>query len=156
MAPEFAVINQPPFISESKCSSFVQHNQNLKCSIKFSSNSNHFPCRVVSSCFHLSIFGGIYCLRLRRPGIVGNRAHPRSLSEENNDLGGDQGKVLGIDLESLKILPKRGVFVGAMRCCLLDFTCKRVLAVEGVANAGYGVIEQWALLLRNVWPKVQF
>ncbi|GKV44615.1 hypothetical protein SLEP1_g51778 [Rubroshorea leprosula] len=41
-----------------------------------------------------------------------------------------------------------------MLCCLLVFTCKRVLVVEGVVNAGYGVIEQWALLLRNAWPKV--
>ncbi|GKV38414.1 hypothetical protein SLEP1_g46328 [Rubroshorea leprosula] len=31
---------------------------------------------------------------------------------------------------------------------------KRVLAVEEVVNARYGVIEQWALLLRNAWPKV--
>ncbi|GKV38674.1 hypothetical protein SLEP1_g46563 [Rubroshorea leprosula] len=33
-------------------------------------------------------------------------------------------------------------------------TKMRVLAVEEVVNAGYGVIEQWALLLRNAWPKV--
>ncbi|GKV44970.1 hypothetical protein SLEP1_g52105 [Rubroshorea leprosula] len=29
----------------------------------------------------------------------------------------------------------------------------RVLAVEKVVNARYGVIEQWALLLRKAWPK---
>ncbi|GKV38436.1 hypothetical protein SLEP1_g46349 [Rubroshorea leprosula] len=154
MTPESAVINQPSFISGSKCSSFVQHNQILKCSIKFSSKSNHFPCRVVSSCFNPSIFGGIYSLRLRRHGIVGGRAHLRSLSEENNDLGGDQGEVLGLNLKSLKILLKQGAFIWAMLCCLLVFTCKRLLAAEGVVNAGYGVIEQWALLLRNAWPKV--
>ncbi|GLT30043.1 hypothetical protein SLA2020_048670 [Shorea laevis] len=154
MAPESAIINRPSFISRSKCSSFVQHNRNLKRSIKFSSKSNQFPCHVVSSCFNPSIFCGIYSLRLRRPGIVGGRPHLGSLSEENNDLGGDQGEVLGLDLNSLKILLKQGVFIGAMLCCLLVFTCKRVLAVEGVVNAGYEVIEQWALLLRNVWPKV--
>ncbi|GKV53748.1 hypothetical protein SLEP1_g60264 [Rubroshorea leprosula] len=99
-------------------------------------------------------FGGIYSLRLRRPGIVGGGVHLRSLSEENNDLGGNQGEFLGLDLESLKILLKRGVFIGAMLYCLLVFVCKRVLAMEGVVNARYVVIEQWALLLRNAWPKV--
>ncbi|GKV38386.1 hypothetical protein SLEP1_g46301 [Rubroshorea leprosula] len=60
--------------------------------------------------------------------------HLRSLSVESNHLGGDQGEVLGLDLESLKILLKRGVFIGAMLYCLLVFACKRVLAVEGVVN----------------------
>ncbi|GLT28251.1 hypothetical protein SLA2020_031970 [Shorea laevis] len=106
MAPESVVINGPSFIFGSKCSFFVQHNRNLKCSIKFSSKSNHFPCRVVSKCFNPFIFGGIYSLRFRRPGIVGVRAHLRSLSEENNDLGGDQDEVLGLDLKSPKILLK--------------------------------------------------
>ncbi|GLT35626.1 hypothetical protein SLA2020_100630 [Shorea laevis] len=82
MAPESAVINGPSFTSGSKCSSFVQHNRNLKCSIKFLSTSNHFPCRVVCDCFNPSIFCGIYILRLRRPHIVGSKAHLRSLSEE--------------------------------------------------------------------------
>ncbi|GLU17264.1 hypothetical protein SLE2022_336470 [Rubroshorea leprosula] len=153
MTPESAVINQPSFISGSKCSSFVQHNQILKCSIKFSSKSNHFPCRVVSSCFNPSIFGGIYSLRLRRHGIVGGRAHLRSLSEENNDLGGDQGEVLGLNLKSLKILLKQGVFIWAMLCCLLFFACKRVLAAEGLVNAGYGVIKVAIFHLTGITPK---
>ncbi|GKV47840.1 hypothetical protein SLEP1_g54699 [Rubroshorea leprosula] len=109
--------------------------------MKFSSKSNHFPCRVVLNCFNPSIFGGIYNSRLRRPGIVGSRAHLRSLSEENNDLGGDQGEVLvGLDLKSLKIFLKQGVFIWPTLCCLLVFECKRVLATEGVVNAGYEVV----------------
>ncbi|GKV48470.1 hypothetical protein SLEP1_g55281 [Rubroshorea leprosula] len=46
------------------------------------------------------------------------------------------------------------MFCGSMFCGFLVFWCKRVLAVEEVVNARYGVIEQWALLLRNAWPKV--
>ncbi|GLT26045.1 hypothetical protein SLA2020_011350 [Shorea laevis] len=41
-----------------------------------------------------------------------------------------------------------------MFCGFLVFCCKRVPAVEEVVYARYGVIEQWALLLRNAWPKV--
>ncbi|GKV38401.1 hypothetical protein SLEP1_g46316 [Rubroshorea leprosula] len=95
----------------------------------------------VSSCFNPSI-------------LVEFTVHLRSLSVESNHLGGDQGEDLGLDLESLKILLKRGVFIGAMLYCLLVFACKRVLAVERVVNVGYGVIERWALLLRNAWSKV--
>ncbi|PPR80231.1 hypothetical protein GOBAR_AA40482 [Gossypium barbadense] len=40
-----------------------------------------------------------------------------------------------------------------MVCGVLVFGCKRVFAVDGVANAGYGVIGQCILLLRNAWPK---
>ncbi|GKV38676.1 hypothetical protein SLEP1_g46565 [Rubroshorea leprosula] len=68
------------------------------------------------------VFGLLMGYHVFRTGKPKCRAHLRSLSEEKNDLGGDQGE--------------------------------RVLVVEGVVNAGYGVIEQWALLLRNAWPKV--
>ncbi|GKV38473.1 hypothetical protein SLEP1_g46385 [Rubroshorea leprosula] len=47
----------------------------------------------------------------------------------------DGGEVLGLDLESLKILLKWGVFLGAMFCGFWVFWCKRVLAVEEVVNA---------------------
>ncbi|GKV47838.1 hypothetical protein SLEP1_g54697 [Rubroshorea leprosula] len=41
-----------------------------------------------------------------------------------------------------------------MFCGFWVFWCKTVLAVEEVVNARYGVIKQWALLLRNACPKV--
>ncbi|GKV38667.1 hypothetical protein SLEP1_g46556 [Rubroshorea leprosula] len=78
----------------------------------------------------------------------------RRLLESIGDLKSLQSLSLGRNLEVSEILLKRGVFIGAMLCCLLVFACKRVLVVEEVLNAGYGVIEQWALLLRNAWPKV--
>ncbi|KAB1199136.1 hypothetical protein CJ030_MR0G027304 [Morella rubra] len=40
-----------------------------------------------------------------------------------------------------------------MVCGVLVFGCRRVFAMEGVTNAGYGVIGQSILLLRNAWPK---
>ncbi|PPS03663.1 hypothetical protein GOBAR_AA16995 [Gossypium barbadense] len=50
------------------------------------------------------------------------------------------------------VLVKRGILV-AMVCGVLVFGCKRVFAVDGVANTGYGVIGQCILLLTNAWPK---
>ncbi|GMY31016.1 DUF21 domain-containing protein At1g55930, chloroplastic-like [Fagus crenata] len=40
-----------------------------------------------------------------------------------------------------------------MVCGVLVFGCRRVFAMEGVVNAGYGVIGQSILLLRNASPK---
>ncbi|GLU23887.1 hypothetical protein SLE2022_398630 [Rubroshorea leprosula] len=154
MVLESSVISRPAFFSGTKFSSFVHHNRNFKCQLRFSSKSNHFPTLGVSNCINSSIFGGILGLRLPRPSIFDTRAHLRRLTEENSDVGDDQVGILGLDLENVKILLKLGVFLGAMLCGVLVFGCKRVLAVEGVLNAGYGVIERCTLLLRNAWPKV--
>ncbi|GKV44515.1 hypothetical protein SLEP1_g51691 [Rubroshorea leprosula] len=47
------------------------------------------------------------------------------------------------------MLLKQGVFIWAMLCSLLVFACKRVLAAEGVVNAGYEVVEQSICILLN-------
>uniref|UniRef100_A0A7N2RFE2 Uncharacterized protein n=1 Tax=Quercus lobata TaxID=97700 RepID=A0A7N2RFE2_QUELO len=39
-------------------------------------------------------------------------------------------------------LIKRGIVLAAMICGVLVFGCKRVFAMEGAVNAGYGVIGQ--------------
>ncbi|KAJ0102026.1 hypothetical protein Patl1_04000 [Pistacia atlantica] len=49
---------------------------------------------------------------------------------------------------------KGGVVLGALVCGVWVFGCKRVFAVESALNAGYGVIGQSILLLKNAWPKV--
>ncbi|GKV43843.1 hypothetical protein SLEP1_g51091 [Rubroshorea leprosula] len=154
MVLESSVISRPAFFSGTKFSSFVHQNRIFKCQLRFSSKSNQFPTLGVSNSINSSIFGGILGLRLPRPSIFDTRAHLRRLTEENSDVGGDQVGVLGLDLENVKILLKRVVFLGAMLCGVLVFGCKRVLAVDGVLNAGYGVIERCTLLLRNAWPKV--
>ncbi|CAK9166899.1 unnamed protein product [Ilex paraguariensis] len=41
-----------------------------------------------------------------------------------------------------------------MICGILALGCRRVLAAEGVLDAGYGVFEQSVLALRSSWPKV--
>ncbi|WRX29225.1 Leucine-rich repeat - like 10 [Theobroma cacao] len=64
---------------------------------------------------------------LRKTGIFGSQARLGLLSEDNEDVGNNQNL----------ILVKRGILV-AMVCSVLVFGCKRVFAVEGVVNAGYG------------------
>lgn len=58
------------------------------------------------------------------------------------------------NFELKKVLSKHGVVLAAIICGVFVFECRRVMAAEGVVNAGYGVIGQSILLLlRNVWPK---
>ena len=45
----------------------------------------------------------------------------------------------------------RGIVLASMICGVLVFGCKRVFAMDGAVNAGYGVIGQSILLLRNAW-----
>ncbi|MBA0705674.1 hypothetical protein Golax_017853, partial [Gossypium laxum] len=78
-----------------------------------------------------------------KTGTFGSQARLGSLIEENEELGSYQNL----------IFVKRGILV-AMVCGVLAFGCKRVFAVEGVVNAGYGVIGQSILLLKNAWPKL--
>ncbi|MBA0716515.1 hypothetical protein Golax_015341, partial [Gossypium laxum] len=103
---------------------------------KFLPKINHYPTPVISTCSNLQAFKAF--------GIPknGSFGHVGSLREENEGVGNDQKLVL----------VKRGILV-AMVCGVLVFGCRRVFALDGVANAGYGVIGQCILLLRNAWPK---
>ncbi|KAK7276923.1 hypothetical protein RIF29_18072 [Crotalaria pallida] len=59
-----------------------------------------------------------------------------------------------VNLNFIHGLLNRGIILAATVCGVLVFGCRRVLAVEGVLNGGYGVIDQSMLLLRSTWPKV--
>ncbi|XP_042517411.1 putative DUF21 domain-containing protein At3g13070, chloroplastic [Macadamia integrifolia] len=57
-------------------------------------------------------------------------------------------------LDLLDILSKCGCIFGAMVCGIFVFGCQRVLATDGVVNAGYSVFGESRLLLKGAWPKV--
>ncbi|KAB2059357.1 hypothetical protein ES319_A11G296500v1 [Gossypium barbadense] len=136
MALESSICSRPTFMYSTKSSSFMFFNRNLKNQSKFLPKTNHYPTPVISTCSNPKAFKAF--------GIPknGSFGHVGSLREENEGVGNDQKLVL----------VKRGILV-AMVCGVLVFGCKRVFAVDGVANAGYGVIGQCILLLRNAWPK---
>ncbi|TYG96139.1 hypothetical protein ES288_A11G323800v1 [Gossypium darwinii] len=136
MALESSICSRPTFIYSTKSSSFMFFNRNLKNQSKFLPKTNHYPTPVISTCSNPKAFKAF--------GIPknGSFGHVGSLREENEGVENDQKLVL----------VKRGILV-AMVCGVLVFGCRRVFAVDGVANAGYGVIGQCILLLRNAWPK---
>ncbi|KAK6230139.1 hypothetical protein QUC31_001657 [Theobroma cacao] len=140
MALESSILTQPTFFSSRKCSSLMFFNQNLKYPSKFLSKTNHYPASIISSFPNPEVFKAF---GLRKNGIFGSQARLGLLGEGNEDVGNNQNL----------ILVKRGILV-VMVCSVFVFGCKRVFAVEGVVDAGYGVIGQCILLLRNAWPKL--
>uniref|UniRef100_A0A2P2KSM6 CBS domain-containing family protein n=1 Tax=Rhizophora mucronata TaxID=61149 RepID=A0A2P2KSM6_RHIMU len=82
--------------------------------------------------------------------VSGARTHSKSLGKVSSDLGLKQNGVLEVNLERIIMLVRRAVILSSV---MMVFACKKAFAAEGVVNAGYGVIGQSILLLRNAWPK---
>ncbi|KAE8660173.1 ABC transporter family protein [Hibiscus syriacus] len=136
MALESSISVRPTFINSRKSSSFLFLDRNLKNPSKFLSKSNLYPTPVISTSSNPRVFKAF---GVPKNGSLGNKGLSK---EEKVDMGTDQNL----------ILVRRGILVGLV-CGVLVFGCKGVFAVEGVVNAGYGVIGQCILLLRNAWPK---
>lgn len=72
---------------------------------------------------------------------------------------GGKGEFQNAEDSCLKIpfmhfLLKKGVILVGVICGFFLIGCRRVFAVEGVLNGGYGVLEQGLVLLRSYWPTV--
>ncbi|GAV86838.1 CBS domain-containing protein/DUF21 domain-containing protein/CorC_HlyC domain-containing protein [Cephalotus follicularis] len=143
MALETSILARPIFISSSKPLNFTHSNRNFK----FLSKNYCYPFQFVSSSV---LFNSISV----KSTSFDCKTHSKPMRRLNDDEGIEDNEVSGLDLEFVRVLLKRGVILSAMLCGIWVFGCKRVFAVEGVVNAGYGVIEQSSLLLRNTWPKL--
>lgn len=140
IAFESSILGRPIFISGTKTSSFLHYNRVSKIPFKVSQKSYQYPPRISSK---LTDFRP-YCSSIL----------PRNRSKSSRNVSTNLGTDQNVKLELIKVLLKRGVVFGAMVCGVLVFGCRRVLASEGVVNAGYGVIGQSILLLRTAWPKI--
>lgn len=140
IAFESSILGRPIFISGTKTSSFLHYNRVSKIPFKVSQKSYQYPPRISSKLTDLRP----YCSSIL----------PRNRSKSSRNVSTDLGTDQNVNLELIKVLLKRGVVFGAMVCGVLVFGCRRVLASEGVVNAGYGVIGQSILLLRTAWPKI--
>ncbi|KAL9403963.1 hypothetical protein Peur_000935 [Populus x canadensis] len=140
IAFESSILGRPIFISGTKTSSFLHYNRVSKIPFKVSQKSYQYPPRISSK---LTDFRP-YCSSIL----------PRNRSKSSRNVSTDLGTDQNVNMELIKVLLKRGVVFGAMVCGVLVFGCRRVLASEGVVNAGYGVIGQSILLLRTAWPKI--
>ena len=72
---------------------------------------------------------------------------------ENSESLSNKNASFGLNFELFREFLKHGVVLMAMVCVVFVYGCKSAFAVEGVVNAGCGVIGQSILLLRNARPK---
>ncbi|KAK6947040.1 CNNM, transmembrane domain [Dillenia turbinata] len=143
VSAEASAVGRFAFISGTKSSSFLLSNRAVKITRRISSNS-------IGTCTfsNRSSFAGCkdrifdfqrsLCLR----SVVRNCEVVQRGFEEC------------VENPNLQVLVKRGLVLAALIFGVFAFECRRVLAMEGVANAGYGVFGQSILLLRNAWPKM--
>uniref|UniRef100_A0A2N9J8U1 CNNM transmembrane domain-containing protein n=1 Tax=Fagus sylvatica TaxID=28930 RepID=A0A2N9J8U1_FAGSY len=126
----------------------------MRMSMKILQRNNRYPFRLASNCIgpcgFRSYFNARYCEKGK--DLFVGRAGLKFVGEDS-ESSSDENAVSGVNLKFVRELVKRGIVLAAMVCGVLVFGCRRVFAMEGVVNAGYGVIGQSILLLRNAWPK---
>ncbi|ONI13651.1 hypothetical protein PRUPE_4G235000 [Prunus persica] len=152
MALESSILTLPRYNSCSKSWSFMCCNRQTKFPMKVLLQNNRYPFQLGANCIGNSGFRGILGPRCEGVDLFVNRARLQALADDN-ESSGSADAVSGSKFDFVKELVKCGIVLAAMVCGVLIYGCRRAFAVEGVVNAGYGVIGQSILLLRNAWPK---
>ncbi|GMY31009.1 DUF21 domain-containing protein At1g55930, chloroplastic-like, partial [Fagus crenata] len=120
----------------------------MRMSMKILQRNNRYPFRLASNCMgpcgFRSYFNARYCgkgnnLFVGRAGLM--------FVGEDSESSSDENAVSGLNLKFVRELVKRGIVLAAMVCGVLVFGCRRVFAMEGVVNAGYGVFKDQGLIL---------
>ncbi|XP_061375637.1 putative DUF21 domain-containing protein At3g13070, chloroplastic [Gastrolobium bilobum] len=153
MALESWVLGHHVFISSSKFLYPAHENRLKRMSIKVSGRNTVYPFPLVSNCVGPSTFTSFKVSSYGPDTKLLGRARLRCLGSRS-DCFHERNAVSSTNWNFIQELLKRGIILVATVCGILVFGCPRVFAVEGVVNAGYGVIGQSILLLRNAWPKV--
>ncbi|GMY31027.1 DUF21 domain-containing protein At1g55930, chloroplastic-like [Fagus crenata] len=154
MLLESSIFNVPTFVSGTKSLYLLPPNRQMRMSMKILQRNNRYPFRLASNCISpcgfRSYFNATYCGKGNN--LFVGRAGLKFVGEDS-ESSSDENAVSGVNLKFVRELVKRGIVLAAMVCGVLVFGCRRVFAMEGVVNAGYGVIGQSILLLRNAWPR---
>lgn len=154
VALESTAIGRSVFLSPPKSTSFLLRTHQIRMPLKTWGQKYRHPCQFTMNCYNPYIFRSTLSSRsfledgasmgsVRSRFVVRNSEHLRV-----------ENVVPVPNLEGFRVLAKRGVILAVMFCGILIFGCRKVFAVEGVVNAGYGVFGQSILLLRSAWPKV--
>lgn len=153
MALESSIFNAPRLVSGTKSLYLVPYNRQMRMPMKILEKSNRYPSQLELNCIGPRGFRSYFSARCRvNDSSFAVRAGLKLVGEDSESLS-DENAVYGVNLDFVRELAKRGIVLAAIVCGVLVFGCKRVFAMEGVVNAGNGVIERSMLVLRNAWPK---
>ncbi|KAL5126268.1 DUF21 domain-containing protein, chloroplastic [Glycine soja] len=153
MALESWVLSHQVFTSSSRLFYPAHENRRKSLPIKVLGRNTRYPFPFVPNCVAPSTFARLQASSFGADAKLLDRTKLRCLGSSSDCLS-DRNAVSKANLNFIQELLKRGIILAATVCGVLVFGCSRVFAVEGVANAGYGVFGQSILLLTNTWPKV--
>ncbi|PSR85293.1 DUF21 domain-containing protein [Actinidia chinensis var. chinensis] len=154
VAAEASLLNRSAFFAASKRSLIVVCNHKISISAKKFPTNLRYASRFPTNCVGPYIRSGFIGVRFKENVGFDGRVCSRSIAGEDSGSDAVEDSVKSVNLGFLDVLVKRGIVLAAIVCGVLAFGCRRAFAVEGVMNAGYGVIEQSILLLKSSWPKV--
>ena len=153
MALESWVLSYQSFNPSSRLFYTAHENRRKSIPINFLGRNSRYSFPFVSSCVGPSTFSTLQVSSFGADAKLLGRTRLRCLDSSSEGLS-ERNAVSETNLNFMHELLKRGIILAATVCGVLVFGCPRVFAVEGVVDAGYGVIGQSILLLRNTWPKV--
>ncbi|ESW14381.1 hypothetical protein PHAVU_008G276000 [Phaseolus vulgaris] len=153
MALESWVLSYRSFNPRSRLFYPEHGNRRKSIPIKVLGRNARYPFPSVSSCVGPSTFSTLQASSFGADAKLLDRTRLRCFDGGSDGLS-ERNAVSDTNLNFMHELLKRGIILAATVCGVLVFGCPRVFAVEGVVDAGYGVIGQSILLLRNTWPKV--
>jgi hypothetical protein len=148
MALELSVLGRS--VIDSKTLNLKRYGQKSKLSGRFLPRAElHCPV-ALSSSKHSNL-----SFRFRRSCEFSYRSRfmlfSSSQCHEGSQRKSDSGEK---ELESIKVLLKRGIVIGALVCGVFLYGCQKVLASAGVVEAGYEVFGQSVVLFKNALPKI--
>lgn len=157
MALESWVLGHQLVLTGSRLPYISHHNRPKRMPIKVMATNTAYPFPLVSDSVGTSTFKSFLVSSYGEDtkSLVRTR-HLRCLgsSSSSSDCLNGRNAVSKPILKFIQELVNRGIILAATVCGILVFGCPRVLALEGALEAGYGVIGQSILLLRNTWPIV--
>ncbi|XP_065624521.1 DUF21 domain-containing protein At1g55930, chloroplastic [Quercus suber] len=147
-----SIFNAPTCNSGVKSLYLVPSNRQMRMPMKILQRNNQYPFRLALNCVGRCNYRNYINSRHREKetDLFVGRAGLEFVGKDSESLS-DENAVSGVNLEFVRELIKRGIVLAAMVFGVLVFGCKRVFAMEGAADAGYGVSGQSILLLRNAW-----
>ncbi|KAJ4981717.1 hypothetical protein NE237_032554 [Protea cynaroides] len=150
---------EAPFISRSRffygknSSFFVACKRQLKISASSTPGFMCYRSRIRTDCVGPYISRNVGTSKFQEAKLINDNFSLKSaVIEREGVVVGDSTADKKLDL--LEVLFRRGSVFCAMFCGIFVLGCQRVLATEGVVNAGYSVLGQSRQLMRSAWPKV--
>ncbi|KAK3427485.1 hypothetical protein EUGRSUZ_F03700 [Eucalyptus grandis] len=151
MAIESLIYTRPAFVSGAKSPFLVVCDRRRRLPARVFPRGYQHSSRFAVNCAGPSTSAGCYDAGFQNNLVFRNEVPLRSVLVRSSE---NLANCSVSSADAVEVAVRRGVVLVAMLCGVLFLGCRRVFAVESAVNAGYGVIGQSILLLRNAWPKV--